>query len=206
MRAALVDGKPAMACGNLCGYWELGEATTPAQDATAGTDARKAPATRQWSPERSAPVSGHPGGSNCPLEHDEQKWLFEWIGRNVPSVPELAAIFAIPNAGAGAQKGQAGKMKAEGVRPGVPDVCCAIPSDGYHALYIEMKRLRGGAVSDDQKAWHKRLRDNGCRVEVCRGWIVAARVICDYLGMLPDDRLVVCVANARGVGGLVASD
>jgi hypothetical protein len=50
-------------------------------------------------------------------------------------------------------------------------------------LFIELKRRRGGVVSLDQQAVHDLLRDQGYRVEVCRGAEEAIRVISDYLGL-----------------------
>ena len=84
-------------------------------------------------------------------------------------------LFAIPNGG-GRSKGQGGRMKAEGVSAGVPDLY--IPS---LRLWIEMKRTEGGSVAADQKKWHEYLRGIGDHVEVCRGRDEAVAVVTDVL-------------------------
>lgn len=118
-----------------------------------------------------------------PSEHDEQTALFTWAALNEWHEPRLALLFAIPNGGH-RSKATAGKLKAEGVKAGVPDVF--LPA--YHlgreqfGLFVELKRVRGGATSPEQRAWHDRLRRNGYRVEVCKGWTAAAIAICDHLG------------------------
>jgi hypothetical protein len=99
--------------------------------------------------------------------------------------PELRLLFAIPNAGAGAQSGQAGKMKAEGVKRGVPDLHLPVARNGYHGLFIEMKYGKG-TPSPEQKEWIADLREEGYRVvpgwrggkdafispETCKEWYV----------------------------------
>jgi len=74
-------------------------------------------------------------------EHDEQTNLISWA-RRCPS--PLDWLYACPN---GAQFGtnrklaviQAGKLKREGLLPGVPDLFLPYPARGYHGFYIEMK-------------------------------------------------------------------
>lgn len=120
-----------------------------------------------------------------PSEHDEQAALFEWAARNEWHEPRLALLFAIPNGGH-RSKATAGKLKAEGVKAGVPDVFLPammgrIGERFNGGLFIELKRVRGGSTSPEQRAWHDRLRRNDYRVEVCKGWVAAALVICEYL-------------------------
>ena len=77
-------------------------------------------------------------------------------------------------------------MKAEGVTAGVPDILLAVPRQGCHGLWIELKRRKGGRVSEAQEHVMARLRQAGYRVEVCKGWWEAREVIENYLtGALP---------------------
>ena len=69
-------------------------------------------------------------------------------------------IFAIPNGGA-RHPAVAYKLKAEGVLRGVPDLY--IPE---WKLWIEMKRIKGGVLSDDQKDWIEYLESVGDHVRV----------------------------------------
>ena len=124
----------------------------------------------------------------CPLEDDEQIELFSIIDRYIDKHPQLACIFSIPN-GARTSIRTAVKLKATGLRKGVPDIFVAVPlgrSGGqyfYDGLFIEMKRVHGGRIAPAQKIWHERLRRHGYKVEVCKGAEAAWSTICDYLGI-----------------------
>jgi hypothetical protein len=82
-----------------------------------------------------------------PTEHEEQRELVRWFRQTWPGV----RIFAIPNGGA-RSRATAGRLKAEGVSSGVPDLF--IPAWG---LWVEMKRSKGGSLSPEQKDWIKYL-------------------------------------------------
>ncbi|MEW6212845.1 MAG: VRR-NUC domain-containing protein [Acidobacteriota bacterium] len=114
-------------------------------------------------------------------EHDHQCALFRWAAEMSERFPILEFMFAIPNAGAGAQRGQAGKLRAEGVKSGVPDIFIPCAKGGFYGLFIEMKVGRN-KPSAQQKKWIAYLRGFGYRVEVCYGVEEAKRVILDYLG------------------------
>ncbi len=94
-----------------------------------------------------------------PTEHEEQRELVRWFRQTYKGV----RIFAIPNGGA-RSPATAGRLKAEGVSSGVPDLC--IPA---WKLWVEMKRTKGGSVSPEQKDWIKYLEDVGYCVKVCKG-------------------------------------
>jgi len=63
----------------------------------------------------------------------------------------------------------------------VPDLCLPVPRGGFHGLYIELKRLRGGRLSEQQRAWLDALGKQGYAVAVCKGWEEAAETIQRYL-------------------------
>lgn len=71
-------------------------------------------------------------------EHDEQAGFFEWAAYSRGKYPELDFMFAIPNGGL-RHVTVAQKLKAEGVRPGVPDTFLPVARGGYHGLWIEFK-------------------------------------------------------------------
>lgn len=132
-------------------------------------------ATAQKSARRAATAGG------CPSEHEEQKALMIWATAQVGRGRwMLVNLFAIPNGG-DRHPAVAGKLKAEGVMCGVPDLLLAWPAGGYHGLFIELKRRRGGRVSPDQEKWHGRLRQAGYAVVVARGCTEAAELITAYL-------------------------
>ena len=123
-------------------------------------------------------------------EHDEQVALFQMAELHQAQYPELEYLFSIPNGGH-RHKVVAAKLKAEGVKSGVPDVC--LPCQGNwdwgdfdrkirsHALYIEMK-VKSNKPTTNQEHWIDGLRELGNRVEVCYSAEEAWAVILDYLG------------------------
>lgn len=94
-----------------------------------------------------------------PTEHLEQREFVQWFRQTYRGV----RIFAIPNGGA-RRPSEAGRLKAEGVSKGVPDLF--VPA---WALWVEMKRTKGGVVSDEQRDWMEYLRSLGYECLVCRG-------------------------------------
>lgn len=115
-----------------------------------------------------------------PTEDEEQIQLFSWARYCRRKWPELDLLFHIPNGGKRG-KVEAARFKAMGVKAGVPDVCLPVPRGGYHGLYIEMKRRRGGRVSQDQAEWIDALIHQGYVAVVCRGWLEASEEIEKYL-------------------------
>lgn len=118
-------------------------------------------------------------------EHAEQKALFIWAGLQAKARPELGLMFAIPNGGH-RHPAVAGQLKAEGVKPGVPDIFLAVARNGFHGLFVEMKRTKGGTLTDDQKVVIPQLKAQGFAVEVCKGWLEAKKVIEGYLDSKPE--------------------
>ena len=110
-------------------------------------------------------------------EHAEQALVVYLVNEMRPDLGEM--MYAVPNGDLRHPK-VAVKLKAEGVKAGVPDLVLAIPRGPYHGLYIEMKRIKGGRVSRDQVEWHERLRAQGYRVDVCYGHLEALAVIYGY--------------------------
>lgn len=108
-------------------------------------------------------------------EHDEQVAVVEYCDLN--SIP----VFHIPNGGY-RRKSEAARMKAEGVRPGVPDLCIPVARGDYHSLYIEMK-APGGRPTEEQVAWIHRLRANGMCAYCCEGACNAVALIDAYMAL-----------------------
>lgn len=115
-----------------------------------------------------------------PTESEEQQALFRWAQFNSGKYPELRLMYHIPNEGKrSVTTGR--RMRLEGLRSGVPDICIPVARGGYSALYVEMKRRKGGRVSDEQKRWLNDLNAAGNAAIVCRGWEEAAERIVEYL-------------------------
>lgn len=118
-------------------------------------------------------------------EHAEQAAVVEWVQWNLPRHRELELLFAIPNGGH-RHPAVAGKLRAEGVKSGVPDLCLPVARCGAHGLYIEMK-APGGRERPEQKWWRERLRQQGYHSEVCVGADAAITTLKSYLeGQLVD--------------------
>ncbi|MBQ6344111.1 MAG: VRR-NUC domain-containing protein [Anaerolineaceae bacterium] len=117
-----------------------------------------------------------------PTEHEEQVSLFKWADQMSGEYPALKLLFAIPN-GSYKSISAARRFSAEGLRPGVPDICLPVASRQCHALYIEMKRIKGGRISPEQKAWINMLTRAGNLAVVCYGAASAKSVIMEYLGI-----------------------
>ena len=114
-------------------------------------------------------------------EHHEQRKVFEWARLYESRYPELAIMFAVPNGG-DRHPAVAAKLKAEGVRPGVPDIVLPVPRGGFHGLFIEMKSDKGRA-SHDQLKYISTLNRNGYYAMVCRGFDEAVEAIRCYLAL-----------------------
>lgn len=115
--------------------------------------------------------------TTTPLEDQEQMALVSWL--------KMKGIrhFSIPNGGL-RNKVIAGKLKAQGVVPGVPDLTIWPPPNcpSMPVLFIEMKRIKGGTVSEFQQEWLDyfcTLEQQGYpfRAAVCRGFDQARQFI-----------------------------
>ena len=72
------------------------------------------------------------------------------------------------------------KMKAEGLRRGVPDYTLAIARGGFHGLFIELKE-EAGRVSPDQKEMMALLTGEGYKCVVAYSAREATDAIEEYL-------------------------
>jgi len=107
---------------------------------------------------------------SLPSEHFEQRELVRWFRQTYKGV----RIFAIPNGGV-RSRAAAGRLKAEGVSAGVPDLF--VPAWG---LWIEMKRQKGGVVSAEQKDWINYLQSVNHVCIVGKGAEAAKAAISDF--------------------------
>lgn len=119
-------------------------------------------------------------------EHAHQRTFFAWLnveqfkGRH----PMAKMAFAIPNGGK-RDAITAAKLKAEGVKAGVADICYPIPLQGKHGLWIEMKKPKVGKVADKQSDWAINMSICGHATTTCYGWKAARQAFLDYANNLP---------------------
>ena len=135
-------------------------------------------------------------------EHKIQSEFFQILDWNKNKHPELDYIYAIPN-GANHPKRQVfskklgrsilistqgNKLKREGVKEGVLDVCVPITisdSEGkiiQPGLYLEFKTPKG-TLRPKQKRYKDFLISQGYRVEVVRSSDEAIKVLEEYLNL-----------------------
>lgn len=88
--------------------------------------------------------------------------------------------FAIPNDG-NRSPAMAAKAAATGLQKGMPDLMIPMPRGSYHGLFLELKREKGGTVSEWQQYWIDMLRYQGYRAEVVRGLDAAITTLEHYL-------------------------
>jgi hypothetical protein len=103
-------------------------------------------------------------------ESMEQQGFVTWFRLKFPGV----LIFAVPNGGKRGIK-TAMTLKAEGVVPGIPDLF--IPE---WSVFIEMKRQKGGKISESQRDIIDYLKACGYTVIIGLGAEDASRKILEY--------------------------
>jgi hypothetical protein len=112
----------------------------------------------------------------CPTEQQEQFAVHAWLmKRNIVHNHS-------PNGGY-RDVVEGAKFKRMGVSAGFPDLEFPYARKGYHGLYIELKRLNGGKLSEHQVWWRDHLLKEGYAWFEAKGFDECIRIICDYLGI-----------------------
>lgn len=109
-----------------------------------------------------------------------QSSFVRWAKLATFEFPALALLYAVPN-GVRTSAKQAGKLKAEGLQAGVPDLHLPVARGGYHGLWLEMK-APAGRMSDDQRWWREQLLAQGHAHVVPRSVDEAKAAVLAYLG------------------------
>ena len=123
--------------------------------------------------------------SLLPSESQEQITVVRWFDLRHRDLK--GRLIAVPNgahlAGSGEQRAaKMTRMKAEGLRPGFPDLFLPVPAHGFHGLAIEMKRQKGSSTSPEQIEWLEWLAGQGYMTALCKGAQAAIDTITGYLG------------------------
>ncbi len=103
-----------------------------------------------------------------PTEHQEQCEVIRFRDKSLDQFPSLKWLHAIPN-GQAKTPGQRMKFKREGLTSGVSDLCLPEPRGNFSGLYIELKRRKGGRVSDEQKEFIEFVKGGNYFVRVAEG-------------------------------------
>lgn len=112
-----------------------------------------------------------------PMESAEQIAFFQWFRLAFPKV----IGYHIPNGGKRSLR-TAVRLKKEGVLASVLDINIDKRCGPYGGMRIEMKRRKGGSLSDGQKEMVSKLREEGYYVAVCKGWEEARDAVLTYFG------------------------
>lgn len=124
-------------------------------------------------------------------EHIEQSKFFTEIKYEISKHPHWDSIYAIPNGEIRPTKSfmkqgrmitysPAGKkLKEEGCKSGVPDICIPFARGIYHGMYIEMKFGKNKPFKE-QEEWIARLQRNGYYVVVCYSAREAMKELLSY--------------------------
>lgn len=75
------------------------------------------------------------------------------------------------------------KFKRMGVSAGFPDLFIPLISGEYHGLFIEMKRSKGGVISENQKEWLAYLKSQNYYADVAYGFDDAVKITEQYLSL-----------------------
>jgi VRR-NUC domain len=114
-----------------------------------------------------------------PYEATEDKDFCLWARKLELFVPELEAMYHIPNE-------TAWRLGMDqGIRAGVSDWHIPVPARGYIGLFIEMKRQKGGKTSPQQLQWLERMRFYGHFGIVCKGAESAKKLVIWYFDISP---------------------
>ena len=119
-------------------------------------------------------------------EHIEQVEVVKWARDNEMVCPELSMLFStlngIPLLGISGRLRAViiNRMKAEGMKRGVPDLLFFVARKGYHGLVIEMK-VNTNKPTEEQVSWLDKMHEQGYLAVACWGSEEAKQVIADYL-------------------------
>lgn len=100
--------------------------------------------------------------SDIPLEKDEQKRLCKWLKEN--KIGHFATGLGVK---LGLDVKYVANLKSQGHYSGIPDLVVLLGNGKI--CFIELKRQKGGKVSEEQKKWIEYLNKNGYPAKVCKG-------------------------------------
>lgn len=112
------------------------------------------------------------------MQHKESKLQITCVKYFRLKYPKLL-LFSVPNGG---RRGviEASIMKSEGVTAGVADLCLLYPSNGFHALFIEMK-IDKGKQSLSQIQFELYCIDKNYKYVICRSLDDFIKAVTEYL-------------------------
>ena len=120
--------------------------------------------------------------NNTPTEFEEQMAFVRWM------IAKGLKFTSIPNSTYTSSWNQKRKNKDSGLNPGIPDLIILIPNVGI--AFVEMKRTKGGKVSNSQEEWIKKINEIPCaQAKVCHG----ANEAIAFIGQLTEYNQTSCL-------------
>jgi hypothetical protein len=118
----------------------------------------------------------------CPTEREDSMAVMAWARLMVETGQEpRLALLRCGFEGLRLSMGLRMQVKKQSISTGWPDLSISVACHGYHGCFVEVKRLKGGVLQDDQKIMHELLREQGYYVEVCKGADATIRFLKEYL-------------------------
>lgn len=117
-----------------------------------------------------------------PTELQEQIAIFQWVELMKGKYPMLKYMNSSLN-GVRLTIGQASLAKKSGMVKGYPDIFLPYNNGTHNGLFIELKRIKGGVVSAEQKDFITFLNAQGYLAVVCKGSQDAINEIKTYLNL-----------------------
>jgi hypothetical protein len=117
-------------------------------------------------------------------EEDLHRSVFEWIFANEQRYPALKYVMHVPNGGA-RSKGEAGKLKAMGVRKGVVDIVGPFPCSGGGLGFACELKAPGGKPTSEQSAFLEKAKEHQWVYGLCYNFDDFLMLVSVYLGIQP---------------------
>ena len=114
-----------------------------------------------------------------PTEEEDHIAIMEYVQTN-PVLNNY--LIHIPNGGS-RNIIEAAKLKRMGVRKGVSDFFLAYSINGYHGMWLELKRegLKMNSCTIEQKQWLNKMKDQGYHAYVAFGYQHAIDAFLKYI-------------------------
>ena len=119
-------------------------------------------------------------------ESQEQKELIDWFKKQYPKYSKSIRLSMNGiNLGGGKKAAiMINHLKSQGMVPGESDLFFAIPTKGYHGLFIEFKSTNGAhKLTDDQAEYIGYMTLLGYRAECCKGIEDAKQLISEHINL-----------------------
>ena len=110
------------------------------------------------------------------LESQEQERVVQWLKFQYAN-----ALFTVSVQEHSANVGKRMRRLRMGYRAGTHDIAIYECRDNKHGLFVEMKAIKGGRLSDEQKTFLAELEKRGYATLVCHGFEEARKGISAYM-------------------------